>query len=60
MSFIIKCLGCGEEQEFKNDEFKKGAIDIDLSSYSFGGETNSEMRIACDCGNKIEHDEMQY
>ncbi|PDZ02128.1 hypothetical protein CON03_30655 [Bacillus cereus] len=60
MSFIIKCPKCGEEQEFKDDEFKKGKININLRSYSFGGETNSEMSIECDCGNEIEHDEMKY
>jgi len=60
MSFIIKCPKCGEEQEFKNDEFKKGTIAIYLSSRSFGGESTSEMSIDCDCGNSIEHDEISY
>lgn len=57
MSFIIKCPECGEEQEFKSNEFKKGKINIYLRSWSFYGESNSEMSIDCDCGNSIEHDE---
>ncbi|MDM5430843.1 hypothetical protein [Bacillus mycoides] len=60
MSFIIKCPKCGEEQEFKSDEFKKGTIDINLSSRSFGGESASEMSIDCDCGNSIEHEKQSY
>ncbi|HGO9409105.1 TPA: hypothetical protein ACLBZV_003465 [Bacillus cereus] len=56
MSFIIKCPKCGEEQEFKSNEFKKGKIDIYIRSYSFGGESTSEMSIDCDCSNSIEYD----
>ncbi|MGE7881698.1 hypothetical protein [Bacillus sp. NPDC094077] len=57
MGFIIKCSKYGEEQEFKSNEFKKGTIDIYLRSWSFGGESNSEMSIDCDCSNSIDYDE---
>ncbi|MGI0534935.1 hypothetical protein KFD70_21835 [Bacillus pfraonensis] len=57
MSFIIKCPKCGEEQEFKSDELKKGKIEIHLTSYSFsGGCSNASVDIDCECGNGLEYE----
>ncbi|MBY7121767.1 hypothetical protein ILS93_06540 [Bacillus sp. 16GRE42] len=60
MGFIIKCSKCGEEQEFKSNEFKKGTIDMYLRSYAFGGNSSAELSINCNCGNSIEHKKQSY
>ncbi|WP_180236352.1 hypothetical protein [Bacillus wiedmannii] len=57
MSFIIKCPKCGEEQEFKSNEWKKGKIEIYLFSHYVGsGYSNVSLDINCDCGNSIEYE----
>lgn len=57
MSFIIKCPKCGEEQEFKSDEYEKGKIKISLYTFSSSyGCSNASVDIDCDCGNSLEYE----
>lgn len=57
MSFIIKCPKCGEEQEFKNNEYEKGKIKISLYTFPSGyGCSNASVDIDCECGNGLEYE----